>query len=134
MFRVAVTAALLAATLGATASTAQSGREKAAARQEAQLARSLAGLTPGTPEHCIDPRRVTYTENYPDTILYVAGRGELWRTDTVGTCAGLKNDDIVVARRISGHICEGDIIETRARAGGFYTGSCSLGKLVPYTK
>jgi hypothetical protein len=130
MFRVAVTAALLAAT----ASTAQSGREKAAARQEAKLAKSLAGLTPGTAERCIDPRRVTYTENYPDTILYVAGRGKLWRTDTVGTCAGLKHDDIVVARRTSGHICEGDIIETRARTGGFFTGSCSLGKLVPYTK
>lgn len=134
MFRVALTAAVLIATLGATASTAQTGREKAAARTQAKLDRSLAGLTPGTAERCIDPRRVTYTESYPNTILYVAGRGKLWRADTVGTCAGLSNDDIIVSRRISSHICEGDIIETRARTGGFYTGSCSLGKLVPYTK
>jgi hypothetical protein len=132
-----MTAAVLAATLGATGSTAQPGSQNAAQReqqaQQAKLAKALEGLTPGKPTHCIDPDLVNYTRNFDDTILYVRGRDRLWRTTTNG-CSGLKNDDIVVSRRTMSQICSGDIIETHSRSGGFLTGACSLGEFVPYTK
>lgn len=130
MLRVILAAAALA-TMGA---APQSGSEKAAARDAAALEKALRGLTPQAPVHCINPADVTEMETHRDTILYIQGRGKLWRVNTVGTCDGLKRGDIVVSRRNTSHICEGDIIQTRSRTGGNFTGSCSLGPLVPYSR
>lgn len=108
--------------------------EQSDARERARLERALAGLTPGEPIRCL--RRDQYNEIRPfgGTILYVAGRNRLWRNDVVGNCAGLRRDDIVVTRSFGGQACDGDIVQTRARNGGFLTGSCSLGKFTPYTR
>lgn len=127
MFRLAITAAALAAGFATTGSTAQGGDG---------LEKALAGLTPGEARKCIVPQRVNFTRGYDGTILYVEGRNRLWRNDTVGEgCRrGINRDDLIVARSVSGDYCRGDIVETRSRAGGALTGTCTLGEFVPYTK
>lgn len=130
MMRIAVTTALLAAALATTGSTAQTGGKHPAKGPEIELG----GLTPGKSISCIEPSNVSYIRGFENTIVYVAGRNKAWRNDTRGTCAGLKHDDIIVTRSLNGHYCAGDIVETRSRNGGMFTGACSLGEFVPYTK
>lgn len=128
MIRVAVPLLLLA---GCT-TTADTGQ--ADARNRARLERALAGLTPGEPVSCIRRDQFNEIRTFDGTILYVAGRNRLWRNDVVGGCPGLRRDDIVVTRSFGSQICDRDIIQTRARTGGFMSGSCSLGKFTPYTR
>ncbi len=132
MIRAVIITTVAVAALAATGSTAQTAGET---RQAMRLAKSLDGLTPGKPMHCINRNQVSYIQTYPDTIVYVAGRNKKWRNDTVGGCQGLKHDDILVSRNLIGsQYCSGDLIETRSRSGGMVTGACSLGEFVPYTK
>jgi hypothetical protein len=129
MIRVAVPVLLLLAGCAATAGTEQSD-----ARDRARLDKALAGLIPGEPVRCL--RRDQYNEirTFDGTILYVAGRKRLWRNDVVGSCPGLRRGDIVVSRSFGSQACDRDIIQTRAPTGGFMSGSCSLGKFMPYTR
>jgi hypothetical protein len=132
MIRAAITAVVLSAALAAGGSTAQTASEL---RDQAKLAKTLEGLTPGKETSCINRHMVSHIRTFEDTIVYVQGRNKKWRNDTVGGCSGLKHDDIIVTRSpMSSQYCSGDIIETRSRSGGFVTGACSLGKFVPYTK
>ncbi|NYT42842.1 hypothetical protein HZY97_18860 [Sphingomonas sp. R-74633] len=108
--------------------------QKTSNNDDAKIARTLAGLTPGKPQECIDQSRVGETRGYRDTILYVGGKTKVWRNDTVGSCTGLSYGDLPVVRSMSGRLCRGDIVQTRARIGGMMTSSCALGQFVPYTK
>lgn len=130
MFRFAIPLVLVTAACAANAALPQ----RTSDRDRARLDKALAGLTPGKPQDCLDRVRMGETQSFPDTILYVEGRNRVWRNDTVGTCAGLANDDLIVTISTSGRLCRGDIVQTRARMGGMVTGSCSLGAFVPYTK
>jgi hypothetical protein len=117
---------LLAACSGA-AATSQSGP-----RDAGELERALAGRTPGTPVACLRSDQYRSVQPYAGTILYVAGRGRLWRNDVRGNCAGLARGDPILVKTVGGRYCEGDIVETRNR--GFVTGSCTLGKFTPWTR
>lgn len=130
MIRYAVTA--LALTIGSAVpgATPQSAAEQ---RHQDQIARALAGLTPGKPVHCISQRDVTSLKAYGDTIVYTLGRNKKWVNNTGGGCTRL-DDDIIVSRTTMSQYCRGDIIETHDRTGGMMTGSCSLGEFVPYSK
>lgn len=108
--------------------------QKTTSRDDARLAKTLEGLTPGTPQNCIDSNRVGETRGFRDTILYVGGKNKVWRNDTLGSCAGLANGDLLIVKSVSGRICAGDQASTRARIGGMLTSSCALGKFVPYTR
>lgn len=136
MIRSALTVLLFGAALGpalwAGGTNAQSAGRMT---DEAKLARTLKGLTPGAPTHCIDRDRVTNIETYADTIVYVQGRNKVWRNTTSPGCTGLDRDDLVVSRSSLGsQYCSGDWIETRSRTGGMVTGACTLGDFVPYSK
>jgi hypothetical protein len=107
------------------------------ARQSQRLERELAGLSPGAPMHCLRRDQANEIRTFQGTILYVAGRNRIYRNDVVGGCAGLARGDIVVSKTFGGEYCSGDIIETRAPngiGGANFTGSCSLGEFVPYTR
>lgn len=108
--------------------------QKGANSDAARIAKALDGLTPGHPVECIDRNRVGETRGFADTILYVGGKNKIWRNDTVGSCFGLSQGDLLVVRSMSGRICRGDQATTRARLGGMLTSSCSLGQFVPYTR
>jgi hypothetical protein len=129
MMRLAVPGLLLLAACTTTAATEQSD-----ARGRARLDKALAGLTPGEPLRCIRRDEVNEIRTFEGTILYVAGRGRMWRNQVVGDCPGLRRDDILVSKNFGSQYCDGDIIETRSRTGGFNSGSCSLGKFTPYTR
>ena len=127
--RLAVPAFLLLAACTATAATEQSD-----ARDRARLDKALAGLTPGEPLRCIRRDEVNEIRTFKGTILYVAGRGRMWRNQVIGNCPGLRRDDILVSKNFGSQYCDGDIVQTRARTGGFISGSCSLGKFTPYMR
>lgn len=131
MNRLAMPVILCAAAVGLTAAAPQSVVET---RQAERLALRLAGLTPGTATSCLPRDRVTQTKGYNGTILFIQGRNKVWRNDTSGGCEGLNNEDIMVTRSSSGQFCRGDIVETRSRSGGHFTGTCALGSFVPYSK
>lgn len=131
MNRLAIAAVLLGGALAAGGSTAQ---ETAQTREQQEIAKSLAGLTAGKPQDCINPSLVTSTRTFSNVIVYVQGRDRKWVNTTNGGCEGLGNDDIIVRRSPIRQYCSGDIIETHSRGGGFFTGACSLGEFVPYTR
>lgn len=130
MIRLTVPALLLLA--GCAASNAAG--DGSDARERAKLDKAVAGLTPGEALRCIRHDQVTQIRTFPGTILYVAGRGRMWRNDVVGSCPGLRRGDIVVSRTFNSQYCDGDLIQTRAPMGGFVSGSCSLGSFTPYTR
>jgi hypothetical protein len=129
MIRYAVLALALA-TVSAAPAPHQSASDQ---RDQAALDKAIAGLTPGTPVHCINQRDVTSTEIHGDKIVYELGRHRKWVNQTNGTCGG-HSDDILVTRSTMNRYCEGDIVTLRDRVAGMTTGGCSLGKFVPYTK
>ncbi len=129
MIRLAVPAILLLAGLTA-ADAAQHRPDPAMAKIEKQLR----GLKAGEPMRCLRRDKANEILTADGVILYIAGKGRVWRNDVVGHCNGLARGDVVVTRSISGQLCDGDIVQTRAPTGGMFTGSCSLGKFTPYTK
>ena len=129
MIRYAVTALVLTMASATPGSTQQSAAEQ---RQQDELAKALAGLTPGAPVHCLSHHQVTSVRPIGKTFLYVQGRNKVWRNETSGGCSG--RDDILVSRSSMSQYCSGDIIQTRDRTGGMLTGSCALGEFVPYSK
>ncbi|MDT8758878.1 hypothetical protein MZO42_09240 [Sphingomonas psychrotolerans] len=129
MMRLLMPTFLLIAACATTAATEQSD-----AREQARLAKALAGLTAGAPQRCLRRDEANEIRTFEGTILYVAGRGRMWRNDVVGNCPGLRRGDIVVSKTFGSQYCDGDLIQTRARTGGFLSGSCSLGKFTPYTR
>lgn len=134
MLRYAIPVMVLAAAVSAGAATPQNpaSQSPAEARQEAALAKRLEGLTPGKAVTCLSPRAVTQVKIYNDTAVYVASRDRVWVNKTNGRCG--RNDDDIIVSRTNGQYCRGDILETRDRAGGFFSGSCALGDFVPYTR
>jgi len=133
MIRYAMPASLIAAALTLTAAAPH--QDSVEQRQSDRLAKALEGLTPGKSVNCLPRERVTTVKGYNNTILYVQGKNKVWRNDTNGGCEGLgKHDDIMVSRSTMGAYCRGDIIETRSRSGGYFTGACSLGDFTPYSK
>jgi hypothetical protein len=130
MVRAALAAALLL-TLGAAPPDHHAER---AARDQARLAKSLAGLVPGEPRNCISRMQVTGTETLAGTLLYRSGSRRIFRNDLSPSCGRQRDDDILISRNASSQVCKGDLIEFRERTGGFFTGSCVLGAFVPYTR
>jgi len=104
------------------------------AHAEAQIDKALAGLTPGKPQDCIDPRLSPGTETHGDTILYKVSRNLIYRNDTSGGCFGLSRDDIIVTKSYTGQLCRGDIVRTVDRNSRMPSGSCAFGAFVPYRK
>lgn len=129
MIRLAVPLFLAVIVTGA--ATAQ---QRAPLSQQAKLERALKGLTPGTPQRCIRRDMVSELRGFEGEILYVAGRDKVWRNKTVGSCSGLARGDIIVTNSISRDYCAGDLVQTRMPQGGAFSGSCSLGEFIPYTK
>jgi hypothetical protein len=127
MIRYAVLALALATVSAAPAPSAADQQD------QAKLDKALAGLIPGTPVRCINQRDVNGTEIHGDKIVYEAGRNRKWVNETNGGCSQ-RGDDILVSRTTMSEYCEGDIITTHDRTVGMTTGSCALGRFVPYTK
>ena len=109
-------------------------RAREAARDQAQLDKSLAGLTPGKPQNCIDSHRVYDTVRAGDTILYKYSPRLVYRTDTDGGCFGLRRGDAIVTKSYTSQFCRGDIVRTVDLTTRTPSGACSFGTFTPYTR
>ncbi|RYY24398.1 MAG: hypothetical protein EOP62_16945 [Sphingomonadales bacterium] len=118
----------------ATAATGFASEQKRPNTDEAKIARTLDGLSPGKPQRCVRSDRVTEVKGFGEEILFVEGRGKVWRNKTTGSCNGLRYDDVPVFRTFGREYCAMDTVQTRSRTGEMMTGSCGLGEFVPYTK
>jgi hypothetical protein len=133
MFRIVLPALLLVA--GSAALSADNGyRAKQEAKDQAELTKALAGLTPGKPTSCIEQRRITDTQRIGDTILYKYSRREVYRADTNGGCFGLRRGDAIISRTPSNQLCSGDILTTVDLVSHINSGSCTIHEFVPYRR
>jgi len=108
---------------------------KAADAAQAGLNRELAGLVPGQPTQCLPNYRRSDLRGYGGTLVYSVNRSLKYRNDTTGGCEGVgRNDDILFTRSNQGQVCAGDIAQTLDRGSRVYTGSCGLGRFVPYRR
>ena len=124
--------ALLAASCAAT--PAQVARSEAdAARTQAKLQKKLAGYSRTGTNQCIRPNK-SRTEVFGDTIIYSDTNARLYVTKTTGGCFGLSRDDIILTQSFSAQTCQGDIVRTVDRVGGFVSGGCSFGEFAVYTR
>lgn len=106
----------------------------ATSRGEQELAKLLAGATPGKPTSCLS----SYQRNDSRTIdgigvLYRQGRTS-WLNRFQDDCPGLGYHTILVTRTPTDQLCRGDIAKLIDNSTGMFEGSCVLGDFVPYTK
>jgi len=108
---------------------------EAAGAAQAGLERELAGLVPGQPTLCLPNYGRSDLKGYGGTLVYSVNRSLKYRNDTTGGCEGVgRNDDILFTRSNQGQLCAGDIAQTLDRGSRVYTGSCGLGRFVPYRR
>ena len=104
---------------------------------EQRFAKLTAGLVPGRPQQCLFGRD-TGTNGLDAVgarLIYKDGRSRLYVNETSGGCENVARDDILVTQSYTGRVCDGDIARTLSRATPrFTTGSCTLGRFIPYTK
>lgn len=111
-------------------------RAAAAATSDDELAAELAGLTPGEPSDClpVPVRQQVTTRAYGSTIVYRVSDGLKFRNDTNGGCEAAARGSTLVTRTPTGRACRGDIVQTFEPVSQVPTGSCSLGRFVPYRR
>lgn len=118
---------------------AQTPRERLAT-QEANAAaaqkldKELAGLTPGRSGACMPRFPTSQVKAFGPTIVYTVSRGLKYRTDTAGGCERVGRGDILITRSPQGQLCQGDIATTVDSASRMFSGSCSFGPFVRYSK
>lgn len=127
--KIALAAALLATTVGASAAT-----DEAYAKGEARLAKLLEGRDAGKPVSCVpvqlDGQRMQVIEG--TAIVYDAGSTiYVARPDDPKS---LDADNILVINRFGSQLCKQDVIRTVDRYSGFTTGVVFLGDFTPYKK
>jgi len=117
----------------------QTPRQLAAAQEAtavaaADLGKELAGLTPGKPSSCMPHYSTTQVKAFGPTVVYVVNRGLKFRSDTAGGCERVGRGDILITRTVTGQLCQGDIGTTVDSTSRIFSGSCSFGPFVRYTK
>lgn len=130
MIRSMIAVAAVAILGGCAMSPAEQARQDGiAAREEARLSEALAGFEPtGRTSSCVPRFEVQQTKLYDGAILFERSRNHVYRSD-VGPGCGRSQDDILVFKSVNGSsYCSGDIVQLRARSGGFFSGACSLGE------
>lgn len=110
--------------------------EQRAQTQQADLAKTLNGLTPQAPTMCISQYRTQQVRSYGPTLVYTVSPRLKYVSRTTGGCdnVGGSGNNIFVTRTTTGQLCSGDIAQTVDRSSGFFTGSCSFGEFVAYRK
>ena len=130
MIRSMIAVAATAMLAGCAMSPADQARQDAAAaREEARLTEALEGFEPtGRTTSCVPRFEVRQTRLYDSAILFERSRDHVYRSDVGPGCSNSR-DDILVFKSVNGSsYCSGDIVQLRARSGGFFSGTCSLGE------
>jgi len=99
------------------------------------LAKALAGRTPGKPVDCVSSSWVEGPQIIGDRILLYREGGRVMRNDLPAACPGLDDDSIIVAEIHGSQLCRSDLFYTLQRGGSRIPGPhCQLGKFTPYEK
>lgn len=98
------------------------------------LGRDLAGLTPGQSSSCMPRFPSAQVKGYGPTLVYTVNRGLKYRTDTAGGCERVGRGDILITRSPQSQLCQGDIATTVDSASRTFSGSCSFGPFIRYTR
>lgn len=132
----AALAALATLALAACAQTPQErlASERASAAAAQDLGKELAGLTPGKATSCMPRYTNTQVKAYGPTIVYSVSRGLKFRSDTAGGCERVGRGDILITQTTIGQLCQGDIARTVDPVSRVFSGSCSFGPFVRYSK
>lgn len=101
---------------------------------EQQLAKTLEGRVAGEPVDCIYNPQVTSTRIYDKTAIVYDSGSTIYVNRPDAGLSSLDDDDIMVTRTFGSQLCSIDIVRMVDRSGGFFRGSVSLGKFVPYKK
>jgi hypothetical protein len=106
-----------------------------AAAHDDDLAKALAGRTPGTPQACVETSWVDGPQIIDNrTLIYRQTGRRLWRNDLPEACPGLHQDSRLIVELYGSQTCESDRfrpVDPGSRIPGAY---CRLGKFVPYDK
>lgn len=108
--------------------------ERANAAAAVALDKELAGLIPHDSTACMPRYPSTQVKAYGPTIVYTVSRGLKFRSDTAGGCERVGRGDVLVTRTTIGQLCQGDIATTIEPVSRTFTGSCSFGPFVRYSK
>jgi hypothetical protein len=87
----------------------------------------------GSPQQCIDLRRVTASRALGDTMLFKVRSAIKYRTTSPG-CPSAKVGATLVTNPDSVHLCKGDIVGLVDLENGMQEGSCEVGEFTPYTR
>lgn len=101
---------------------------------EQQLAKTLEGRVAGEPVDCIYNPQVTSTRIYDKTAIVYDSGSTIYVNRPDAGLSSLDDDYIMVTRIFGSQLCSIDIVRMVDRSGGFFRGSVSLGKFVPYKK
>ena len=129
---------MLAASAGAAAMScahaADESRPGPYTREQIQLEKELARLTPQPQVDCIDTRfRNVSLRAIGNRLVYRENRNRIFVSETAGGCENVARGDALVTRQFGPRLCRGDIATTVDRAARFPTGSCAIGPFTPYT-
>ena len=129
MKRMAWTAALL---LGACATPQQQAATEA--KRDQELAKVLAGRTPGKPENCIPTGFIDGPQVVGDSLIYRQTGKRLWRSQVRDRCPFLRDDQIVVSILYGAQVCRNDRFRLVDRGSPIASADCTFGEFVPYDK
>ncbi|MEW4449255.1 hypothetical protein [Qipengyuania sp. JC766] len=122
--------ATLAMAVGLAAPAVTADDAKATKGQE-KLARMLEGKVAGEPVGCINNTRGLDLTVIDETAL-VYKRGSTLYVNYTTDPEDIDDDDVLVLRTTIGSLCSTDVLTTRDRAGGFFTGNLFLEEFIPY--
>ena len=109
-------------------------QQQADAAAAVSVEKELAGLTPGRSSSCMPRFPSSQVKAYGPTLIYTVGRGLKYRTDTAGGCERVGRGDILITRSPQSQLCQGDIATTVDSASRTFSGSCSFGPFVRYSR
>ena len=127
--------AIGSAALLASCSTS-AGQETRSPEAQREIAKALAGRTPGKPVDCIGNFRTSNMQVIDDwTILFREGR-IIYVQSPQGGCIGIGSGTNTLVTRLYGtsQLCRGDINRVVDLHTGIGGGACVFTPFVPYTK
>ncbi|GAA0327329.1 hypothetical protein GCM10009087_41980 [Sphingomonas oligophenolica] len=103
-------------------------------REARDLAKALAGRTPGKPFDCVNPSWAGGPQIIGNRTLIYRETGRVLRNDLPEACPGLDEDSIIVSEIHGSQLCKGDLFYTLQRGSRIPGPHCRLGKFTPYEK
>jgi len=98
------------------------------------LAKALAGRTPGKPVDCVSSSWVGGPQIIGNRTLIYREVGRVLRNDLPAACPGLDDDSIIVSEIHGSQLCRNDLFYTLQRGSRIPGPHCRLGKFTPYEK